>query len=360
MTLTTSALLPPRIEPRTDPSALTRSIKQTICFYPYDYVLIVGQGRSGTNWLLQLLDLSPHTHCRNEPNEIPDSPMSKLPNAWVSRSAMPALDTNWDDAVRWTSHHMGERDQPLTSSKRHIHELSRKLQLHRLLKHRRLRSAIALLSPSLTHREWQLPWWLGRRRKLDEALPVLKLLQVPGWAVWVLANRPNVLVVHIVRHPGGFLHSWRNRYLARHDPNEVAKANHERLRIVIDADPSWAGRFGDIGGMTADESELWYWRYATETVHQAGIRSSAYQLVVYEDLVNHLDEHIIKLYAACGLPLDPAILIKARDSAETSSHIANAWRHGADGHALILLDRVALKPDLQAWWQSSDVVHSPG
>jgi len=32
--------------------------------------------------------------------------------------------------------------------------------------------------------------------------------------VLVLVNRPQTAVLHIVRHPGGFLNSWRNRYLA--------------------------------------------------------------------------------------------------------------------------------------------------
>jgi hypothetical protein len=315
--------------------------------------MIVGQGRSGTNWLLQLLDLSPWTHCRNEPNEISGSPMSKLPDAWIDRPAMPALHAGWDAAVDWTVRRLGERDQPVRSPKRHLYGISRGLQLHRLLERRRIRLTAGLLFPSLATGDWPLPRCLGNRARLGEALPILKLLQVPGWAVWVLRSRPRVLVIHIVRHPGGFLYSWRKRYLATRDRAEVALANAQRLRMVIDADPSWTLRFGDLEGMSADESELWYWRYATETIHYAGMRSSAYRLVIYENLAHHTDESVNTLYSACGLPLDPSIQARAHQTAEASPQIAHAWQNKVDTSTIALIDRVALEPDLMAWWQSA-------
>ena len=45
------------------------TVFQEMYMNPRRYVLIAGQGRSGTNWLLQILDLSSQTHCRNEPND---------------------------------------------------------------------------------------------------------------------------------------------------------------------------------------------------------------------------------------------------------------------------------------------------
>jgi len=43
-----------------------------------DYAVIVGHGRSGTNWLHKLFDLSEETYCRNEPHELSDSPISRF------------------------------------------------------------------------------------------------------------------------------------------------------------------------------------------------------------------------------------------------------------------------------------------
>ena len=42
------------------------------------YALLLGQGRSGTNYLLHLLNQSPLTHCRNEPDEVEDSALRRL------------------------------------------------------------------------------------------------------------------------------------------------------------------------------------------------------------------------------------------------------------------------------------------
>jgi len=42
------------------------------------YALVSGHGRSGTNWLLELLDLSPQTFRRSEPRGVETSPLRKL------------------------------------------------------------------------------------------------------------------------------------------------------------------------------------------------------------------------------------------------------------------------------------------
>ena len=42
------------------------------------YALITGQGRSGTNWLLELFDASSKTFCRNEPDRLEGSPLGLL------------------------------------------------------------------------------------------------------------------------------------------------------------------------------------------------------------------------------------------------------------------------------------------
>lgn len=42
------------------------------------YLLIAGHERSGTNWLLEIFNLSPRTFCRNEPYGIDGSPLAAL------------------------------------------------------------------------------------------------------------------------------------------------------------------------------------------------------------------------------------------------------------------------------------------
>lgn len=146
----------------------------------YDYVLIVGHGRSGTNWLLRLLDLSPVTHCRNEPNEIKDAPLAKLTPSTVARPHEPELDAKWDGAISWAASHIGERDPPVRTRKDHIYELTRRLGLRQILERRKVRTFLSLFMPSLRGSEWPPARWLGSRAAFRRATPVLKFAIGPA------------------------------------------------------------------------------------------------------------------------------------------------------------------------------------
>lgn len=157
-------------------------------------------------------------------------------------------------------------------------------------------------------------------------------------------------MLHIVRHPGGFLNSWRNRYLARRDPEAVSNANRARLKIVTEADPSSAALFGDIDQMCVEESELWYWRYATETIHAAGAALPAYKLIIYEKLAADPVGVARRVYEICGLPWHAAIQETIRKSSSDSTRIADAWRSNMRGESCELLDRIMEQSRMRQWW----------
>lgn len=315
-----------------------------------EYVLIVGQGRSGTNWLLSLLDFSPITHCRNEPNEIREGLLAKLPSPWVECDPQPELEAKWDDAVRWASTRLGERDSWIGSEKQHVYEFSRRLGLPRILERRRLRSLMALFLPSLRGSEWLMPRWMGSRIALEKALPVLKCVQVPGWAAWVSTNRASAQVLHIVRHPGGFLNSWRNRYLALHDSEAVSDANRARLKVVMEAAPSWARLLRHVDRMSVEESELWYWRYACETIHNAGVASPNYELIIYERLVADPVGMSRRIYDVCGLLWDDRIENACRRTSSDSKRISDSWRSHLSEEQSSLVTRILEGSLMQRWW----------
>ena len=64
-------------------------------------MLIVGTGRSGTNWLTHMFDASADTFCRSEPLDIASSPVHRLPTATAENDAHMA--DAWDYFVRWTT-----------------------------------------------------------------------------------------------------------------------------------------------------------------------------------------------------------------------------------------------------------------
>ncbi|MEQ9237507.1 sulfotransferase [Coleofasciculus sp. E2-BRE-01] len=316
----------------------------------WNHILIVGQGRSGTNWLLDLLDISPKTYCRNEPNELPTSPLAQLPLAVVRHPLGDDFGQQWDKAVASVSVRMGERDRIGAYPKFYLNESMRGLGSFVLSK-RRLSQLISPVMPSLRQPDWPVPRWFADIDGLRQALTVLKFTMVPAWAEWVLINRPNVLVIHIVRHPGGFLNSMINRYWSEQDITVVKKNNQERLKQITKSEPHWAERFGDIEAMSVEESELWYWGYATKTIHSVGEGLPNYMQLIYEDLAANTVTVTKRLYEKCHLPWTKDIEAEIAKSASRSKEIAKAWYEKFDQEQIDLVKRMLAESPTSAWWE---------
>ncbi|MFA9479094.1 sulfotransferase [Phycisphaerales bacterium AB-hyl4] len=313
------------------------------------YILILGHGRSGTNWLLSLLDHSPRTHCRNEPNELGGEPWQRLPSPWVCQPLdHDAVAPHWDAAVAWSAARVGQRDHRLPDTKAHVHQWARPLGLDRMMKGPKLRRAVSVAQPTLAEPEWQPPRWWARPDALTAAVPVLKLNQVPAWACWSLAHRPDAMHVHIVRHPGGFLNSYRNRWLAHHDRDTVTRLNRDRLHQIAAVDDTWATRFDDIHTLTAEAAELWFWRYAAEMIHRLGESRPNYHLLIYEHLAADPVTQTRRLYDACRLDFTPAIERAVQPTA--SPAIARAWRNKLTAEDQHLIDTILTDSPLNTFW----------
>jgi hypothetical protein len=319
------------------------------------YVLIVGQGRSGTNWLLDLLDLSPQTYCRNEANKLPPSPLAQLPSGTVCTPFSSEFGQDWDRAIAAAAMRMGERDRLNLEHKFYIHQPHLPGGLF-LMAGKRRRQWLSLINRELNQSDWTVPAWLLDLQKLKEATTVFKLNQVPAWARWVLQNRPEVMVIHIVRHPGGFLHSWKSRYSTTLEPEQLRQDNNQRLHRIAAADPDshWRSAFGDVETMTIDESELWYWRYTSETIDSVGAGCPNYVRVIYEDLVSNPAAVTKLLYQKCQLPWTDAIEQKVVQESSQSSSIASTWQSKLSSEQLEAIKRVVDGSFICHWWENYD------
>ena len=296
-----------------------------------NYILLTGQGRSGTKWLLDLFDTSPDTFCRNEPNVIAGSPFGRLASqGFAAPTDRALLDREWDEAVAWTCGRMGERDRYVDVPKHHLYSNPASRLLRRVIQSERGRRVLGVLAPPLRRGEWPLPRTLGSRARLAEQVGVLKFVAAPGWARFVLESRPEVPVVHIVRHPGGFLNSWSKRFLAKRDPETVARDNRARLKEIARADPRWAGRFGDCDGMSKEEGELWNWLYGQEITYEVGRDAANYHQIVYEELAADAAAVMRPLFAATGIAWTDASERALQASNRRSGGIAAAWRDELD------------------------------
>lgn len=326
-----------------------------------DTIFVAGFGRSGTNWLLNLLDLHPATHCRNEPDAYATSPFRRLPSheRQVRAEEFAPL---WDAAVQWASDHYGDRDRLPRRPKSYLRARSARLKAFRLLEKRRLRSWLGLATPALRNAEFGIPPWLDASDALERARHVLKLNDRHGWYAFLMAHRPGTRVVHLVRHPGGVLQSWRRRWLARHDPEQVRRGCIDRLRRIAEGDRHWAERFGDLEQASTEGAELWYWRYSTEHMCRSGAGRPGYKRVLYEQLVADPEGELREVYAHCGLSWDASIALALHAQAgageaapwyervPVDASAASGWRAGASREDLELIERVLEGSPLRQFW----------
>jgi len=320
-----------------------------------DYALIVGHGRSGTNWLLELFDLSAETFCRNEPDRSSGTPFDEISTGTsVWRAEQTELQEVWDQAVHWWATHRGGEDHRVVVPKDYVRPVARALGLWRVVQSARARRWLGVARP-LRGDDWALPSWVCDPRRLDRALPVLKLLLAPGWTSFVLKHRPRTEVFHIVRHPGGFLNSWSNRYRSKHEEVEVLTANRDRLESIAAREPEWRNRFGNISAMSAEEAELWNWCYAGETIYRAAQESEHYHLINYESLVYDPVPVVRSCYAACGLEWSGAIERRVGNSASNSESIAMKWRSELNSGQMALVERILDQTSMRVWWTDAGV-----
>ncbi len=318
-----------------------------------DYVLVVGSGRSGSTWLLDLLDQSPETFCRNEPYGAAGSSLANLTShrffisQWTDEQQQ-----QWDEAIQRATSHMGERDRPIQVQKEYISGVSRAIGLCRAVQVRRLRRVLQILSPSLRQGEWSLPWWLGSQQRLAESLSVLKLIASPGWTDFILRTRPNVKVFHIVRHPGGVLNSWLNRYVAHRDVREVKKNSRARLEQLGQCNPNWARRLVDIQRMSIDELELWYWRYMNEVIWESGQQADNYHQLLYEELVVDTVVLMRQVFERCSLSWTESTGRRIAALSSNSVSIATKWRNSLTAPQVDLVERILEDSAMKDWWSN--------
>lgn len=273
---------------------------------PMNCSLLVGTGKSGSKRALKVLDLSPMTHCRCEPHELPSTAFAELPSPqWVGNRPgefKQGMRQQWDIALQWAAGCLGERDRPPAVAKRHLRGPLARAAASMWIGHRSLRRALGWLMPAMLQPEWPLPRWCASPQRLSEAMVVLKLGPVPAWACWVMREMPRIRVFHVIRHPAGFLQAYRHRWLSRCDLNLTTRLNRERLAKLRRLSPDWADVIPNPQGMAADEAELWWWRYVNESMHDAGQTAPGYLRVLDEQLTADPLAMGKRMFAHAGLP----------------------------------------------------------
>ncbi len=322
-----------------------------------DYVLLLGQGRSGTNYLLHLLNQSPRTHCRNEPDGVEDGALRRLTPFRFFVDDPAELARLYDDAIRGAALTVGPRDHIVQFGKTWLYRGATRpgffyLRNRYLLTHKLLRKG-----RPMDGRERRFPRWMTSAARLEQAMHVFKLNAAVGLAGWVFEHRPEAKTVHIIRHPGGFTKSWLRRWVAselNQDPAQRAEFErqaHERLVEVAQREDDWARRMGDLDAMDTVERELWWWRYCSERTWQAGNGRPGYLRVIFEHLTENPAPVARDVYEFCGLPWSDWIAERVTKISSGSKKIAAAWKDELDASVVGVVERVLDDSPLATWWE---------
>ncbi|MBT9317470.1 sulfotransferase family protein [Leptothoe spongobia] len=326
------------------------------------YILVTGNGRSGTNWVLDILNMSPLTHCRNEPHRISSSPFHITTKPCEIEQEIPAMANIWDHAASWTASTFGERDPYLVMPKNYIYPFSKSLGLPNLPLKLRNNKFVHPLISKRRPAEWKMPWWIGDNQKLRETYAVFKIINIDAInIIWLLENRPNVSVVHVVRHPGGRLNSWLTRFLSERDEDEIMKRNRSRLQKIKTMDKEWATTLSNIESMNIVETEVLLWRYFNEKLYQAGQGYKQYTCIVYEQVVQEPLSYAEKIYDFCNLPNDDRLKETIRQRlgqsvwgklSGSSKSVAEAWKTKLSSENIEIVNRVLDESFMRSWWNT--------
>lgn len=271
----------------------------------FEYVLIAGMGRSGTNYLLDVLDYSSVTICRNEPDEIPESSFYYLDNKFTTVPfGSDEFDKNWNESVAEAKKHYSIRDRAWGSNKIYQRFFWSKSFADFFLSGIRKRKLFSSIWPQLKGQQYQLPNFILDSTLLDQMLLVLKIIMKPGWIIHLLDKKPDIGVLHVVRHPCGYFNSMKSRYIDKIGEEKARTGVLQRLRNIAEEDPSWKKKFlqvGELDNMEMYELSVCWWWCFNETLYSYANNKKNYFFFLFEDLVNAPEASAQLIYEKVGI-----------------------------------------------------------
>lgn len=321
------------------------------------YAIVTGQGRSGTNWVLDVLNSSRETFCRNEPNVILGSPFERLPPLWRLTEG-DKLNETWDSVARETCTTIGVRDHRIKVNKHYLHDWAHKVGLPPLMARPKIRSLLGrTLWPELDGHIWGLPSIIGSQERLEQACTIIKVNQVPLLIQWILAERPDVPIVNIVRHPCGRHASFAKRYLSVVDAELELELTRSHLRAIASNDEVWREQFGPIDEMGHVASQTWMWRFVNESVEEAGAGNPKFMRIIYEEMNADPMPHAQAVYQLFGLKWTPEVERLVEQGLQESvwgkldpTQVASAWRKSLSNSEIDEIETILDGSPMAGWW----------
>lgn len=284
-------------------------------------VLITCAGRSGSKWMLKMLDFHPQTLGRNEPNRM-DRGLSD-PDA-----------ENWEQRALDSGARIGFVDLAPDVVKDHARVWVKLTRADKLLYTRTLQRILG------RHPEAGYPWLMYSPKRIAQGQRVMKIVNARYMICRVLEETTHIPVIHIIRHPGGMLSSWLTRFAPKQDPDELMELQRGIYSRICERDPAYAQICGPVDGKELAELKVWCWRHAQEHMLRLGRAHPRYMQVTFEKLSQNPVEIMEPAYALCGLEFTDAIRTHIERETKASASIATAWKQKLDPKYQDMVERV--------------------
>nr|WP_241557980.1 sulfotransferase domain-containing protein [Falsirhodobacter deserti] len=250
-----------------------------------------------------MFDRSAETVCRSEVNEISGTCFSKIGGTLFEEDLSSPDRTNLMRALQGCMSRRSLRDR-FDMTRKDFFRGATSAGLWMMSK-RRVRQALSATGMMNDPLEWEIPDAMLNRRKLDLAVPVLKLNSSPAWGLAYHDMSPAARIVLNIREPVGYINSWYNRFVPNADKAHFRNRFPSACRILEHFGQS--GRIDRLSRLTdADliEIELWRWRYTNEVTYERLKGSDRFMTVTYAEVDNDAVAVARKLYEFAGLQSD--------------------------------------------------------
>ncbi len=274
------------------------------------FYIVSGNGRSGSNRLLDILDQSPLTVCRNEINEVPSGDFSGIGGRLFAEDFTIAQRQKLALATDRARYRRSYKDRPTPVSKVYNDPdwLSDSLQW--ALSKNMLRQAMASTGLLRNKHEWDVPPFCTNKNVLANSPLVLKLLASPAWTIHWHNSCPRTRILHNIRNPWDYLNSWFNRFVQSVNTDHFEQKFPDVPRILTHFGHDNAERLKDFSTESLVEIETWRWRYINEALHIGLAGSDRTMTVTYNSVNTDPVAAAERIFTFVGLPLDDQIAEK--------------------------------------------------
>lgn len=287
-------------------------------------VVVTCAGRSGSKWMLRLMDFHPQTLCRNEPDRMTPAIKDASTPDWGE----------WEQLGMSIGPRIGFVDRPPAMPKDHMRGWVKATRADKLLYAHRFQKLTG------RHPEGRYPALFYNGEQTAQAQRVLKLINARHQVCRLLTETTHIPVIHMVRHPGGMLNSWLNRFAPTKDESDLVDTQRQILRRIHDSDPAYEQITGPADALDLVELKLWSWRHAQDSILRLGAAHPRYISVVFEQLSSNALELMTPIYAMCGLEYTDTMRDLIRAETARSEEIGSAWKDRLPPERVELVERV--------------------